>query len=56
MGSLAHDKSEILFVIEFLFGGLIFFFLLPCVLNFPEQEICQHFEAMDEAELFLTAF
>lgn len=26
MGSLAHDKSEILFVIEFLFGGLIFFF------------------------------
>lgn len=33
MGSLAHDKSEILFVIEFLFGGLIFFFLLPCVLN-----------------------
>lgn len=57
MGPLDHDKSEVLFVIEFLFGALIFFFPFPCcVLCFPEEEICPCFEAVDEAELFLTAF
>lgn len=54
MEPLACDKSENLLVIEFLFGGLIF--SPSCVLNFPEEEICHCFEAMDEAELFLTAF
>lgn len=52
MGPLAHDKSEMLFIIEILFGGLIFFF--SCVLNFPEEEICHCFEKMDEAELFFN--
>lgn len=52
MGPLAHDESKISFVIEFLFGELIFF----GVLNFTEEEICHCFEAMDNTELFLNAF
>lgn len=52
MGPLAHDESKISFVIEFLFGELIFF----GVLNFTEEEICHCFEAMDNMELFLNAF
>lgn len=52
MGPLAHDKSEIFFTLEVLFGGLIFFF--SCVLNLPEEEICHCFEEMDVFNCFLN--
>lgn len=52
MEPLVHNESKILFVIEFLFGELTFF----RVPNFMEEEMCHCFEAMDNAELFLTVF
>lgn len=52
MGPLVHDESKISFVIEFMFGELIF----SSVPYFTEEEICHCFEAIDKTELFLTAF
>lgn len=52
MGPLVYDESRISFVIEFVFDELSFF-SVPC---FTEEEICHCFEAMNNTELFLTAF